>query len=47
MHPRRLLAVAIAAATGGYVGDKQVDPPFPGSYRGLENEEEFAAAAAP
>ncbi len=34
-------------ATRGYVRDKQVDPPVPGSYRGLENEEEFAAAAAP
>jgi hypothetical protein len=29
----------------GYVRDKQFDPPPPGSYRGLENGEEFAAVA--
>ena len=28
----------------GYVRDKQVDPPPPGSYRGIENSEEFNAA---
>ena len=30
----------------GYVRDKQFDPPPPGSYRGLESGEEFAAVAA-
>ena len=29
----------------GYVRDKQIDPPPPGSYRGIENGEEFNAAA--
>jgi hypothetical protein len=29
----------------GYVRDKQVDPPPPGSYRGIENSEELNAAA--
>jgi hypothetical protein len=29
----------------GYARDKQVDPPPPGSYRGIENSEEFNAAA--
>ena len=29
----------------GYVRDKQLDPPPPGSYRGIENSEEFNAAA--
>jgi len=29
----------------GYVRDKQMDPPPPGSYRGIENREEFNAAA--
>jgi len=29
----------------GYGRDKQVDPPPPGSYRGIENGEEFTAAA--
>ena len=28
----------------GYVRDKQMDPPPPGSYRGIENSEEFNAA---
>jgi hypothetical protein len=28
----------------GYVRDKQVDPPPPGSYRGIERGEEFNAA---
>jgi hypothetical protein len=28
----------------GYARDKQVDPPPPGSYRGIENGEEFGAA---
>jgi hypothetical protein len=30
----------------GYVRDKQFDPPPAGSYRGIESEEELAAAAA-
>ena len=29
----------------GYVRDKQLDPPPPGSFRGIENSEEFNAAA--
>ena len=29
----------------GYVREKQFDPPAPGSYRGIESEEELAAGA--
>ena len=30
----------------GYIRDKQTDPPVPGSYRGIESDDELAAAAA-
>lgn len=33
--------------TRGYARVKQYEPPAPGSYRGLEDEEEFVAAVGP